>query len=180
MVLDMAAKGELINGALKPLRFLDCGSVGFFFVGIRQKDKKPVTIKFIKKNDVEYAQREYEMYSHMKAINKPGVEKYGITAVYYYATWKNFFVTAYTDLEETLANRIIFGSVETYDILLVMQQFVRTFFDHLTISNCLKIITISFHRSNNRNTCIAVELDMTILNWKIFLSEIAKVSYLVR
>lgn len=88
-------------------------------------DNKPVAIKFIKKKHAKYARKEYEMYSHMKAINKTGVEKYGIAAVYYYGKWKNFIVTAYTDLEETLAHRIKLDHVETYDILFVIQQFVR-------------------------------------------------------
>lgn len=94
---------------------------------MREEDKKPVAIKFIYKSNVEYAQREYEMYSYMKAINETNVQKYGITAVYYYDTWENFIVTAYPDLEETLAHRAEIGRVETYDILFVIQQFVRIF-----------------------------------------------------
>lgn len=127
IVLDTVASGELINGVLKPLRFLDCGDVGFVFHGITHKDKIPVAIKFIKKTDLEFAQREYEMYSYMKAINKTDVEKYGIASVYYYGRWKGFIVSAYTGLEDTLAHRIEIGRVETYDILFVIQQFVRSF-----------------------------------------------------
>lgn len=68
------------------------------------------------------------MYYHMRAINNTGVEKYGIPGVYYHGPFNDLIVTAYTNLEETLAHRKAFGGVSTYDILLVIKQFVRSTF----------------------------------------------------
>lgn len=93
---------------------------------MRLEDHKPVAIKFInEKINKDQAKREYEMYTYLNAVNQTEPETYGIPTVYYYGRWNGCIVTAYTELEETLAHRIENGFHSDYDILLLMQQFVR-------------------------------------------------------
>lgn len=94
-------------------------------LGLRVSDEKPVAIKFINKKNMVNAKREYEMYSYLNAIDNPNVEKYGISAVYYYGEWNDFIVTAFTELKETLDQRIESSGIHDEDILLLLRHFVR-------------------------------------------------------
>lgn len=91
---------------------------------MRLEDDKPVAIKFINKINRVQAKREYQMYSYLYAIDNATVEQYGVPSLYYYGEWANFIVTAYTELEETVAVRVHSGTYYNYDILLLIQQFV--------------------------------------------------------
>lgn len=51
-------------------------------------------MKFVKKEIEQEAKNEYEIYTYLKAINNPKVEKYGIATIYHYnENWNGYILT---------------------------------------------------------------------------------------
>lgn len=87
-------------------------------------EKMEVAMKFTHINDKNYAEKEYEIYSYLHAIDNPTVELYGIPSVYYYGTWGDFIMMGITLLDSGLKNAHRAGVLNEADLLIVCKEFV--------------------------------------------------------
>lgn len=83
-----------------------------------------VAMKFTHINEKQYAEKEYEIYSYLKAIDNPQVELYGIPSVYYYGTWDDYIIMAITLLDSGFKNSYMAGDLTEVDLLVVCKEFV--------------------------------------------------------
>lgn len=77
------------------------------------------------------AEREYEAYTYLGAINNANVEKYGIPAVYYYGKWEDYILMAITLLDSEYTARRFKRKLKDVDILILTREFVCKQFCHL-------------------------------------------------
>lgn len=80
----IAESGQEIDAKYKLVKFINEGTYGVVFKGIKLKGHVPVAIKFIKEKDIQQIEREYEILSYLDAIGKQTVENYGIPTAYEY------------------------------------------------------------------------------------------------
>lgn len=85
---------------------------------------KEIAMKFTSSQNEARAKKEYEMYTYLKAIDRPIVEKYGIPSVYYYGTWNDYIMMAITLLDEKFENRVRHGELNKVDLLIICREFV--------------------------------------------------------
>lgn len=70
------------------------------------------------------AEREYEMYTYLNAINNPNVERYGIPAVYYDGTWNDHVLMAITLLDTEFGRRRVGRGLNDVDVMILARDFV--------------------------------------------------------
>lgn len=82
-------------------------------------------MKFTPLKDGTNAEREYEAYTYLDAINNTDVEQYGIPAVYYYGTWDGYILMAITLLDSNYeGGRRIERKLNDIDIMILARDFV--------------------------------------------------------
>lgn len=108
-------------------------------------------MKFVKKEIKHEAKREYEIYTYLKAINNPKVEKYGIAAVYHYnENWNEYVLTVFSyfgggNLLNKGREKYFHHSIKYHhiNILIVLREFV-SFLRHPRIICRLYYLDLSF------------------------------------
>lgn len=61
------------------------------------RDKQAtVAMKFIRIDVLQAATREYEIYSYLKAVDNPKIERFGIPNVYYYNEWNGHMIMVFS------------------------------------------------------------------------------------
>lgn len=84
--------------------------------------RRDVAMKFTQ--DAYFAEREFEIYTYLNAINNTDVERYGIPAVYYFGTWHDHVLMAITLLDSKFNECHRSRSFTEADILLIAREFV--------------------------------------------------------
>lgn len=99
-------------------------------------DKIQVAMKFTHFKKKIYAEKEYEIYSYLYAIDNPEKERYGIPTVYYYGTWRCTVMMAISLLDSVFNKKHEIGNLNVLDALIICKEFVsRTAnFVHVWIS----------------------------------------------
>lgn len=108
--------GELIS-----LKLLTCSikrSTGTLLHPIR----RVVAMKFTR--DAYFAEREFEIYTYLNAINNTDIERFGIPAVYYFGTWHDHILMAITLLDSKFNECHRSRTLKEIDILIVAREFV--------------------------------------------------------
>lgn len=71
--------------------------------------------------------KEFAIFQHLRADVDPGVENFGIPAVYYHGKWKSFILCAITKLDETLEEIKRTKLILPMDIMILFRNFVSFF-----------------------------------------------------
>lgn len=86
-------------------------------------------------------EREYRMFTYLEAIERPEVEQFGITAVYYYGEFLDgtFIVMALSSLEHSLFTKANEGHFVKHPInsLILLKQFVSIDFYMYIVQNSI-------------------------------------------
>lgn len=70
------------------------------------------------------AEKEYEIYSYLNAINRTEIERMGIPSVYYFGEWDDYILIATTLLDSTFNKKFQAKDIDETDILIVCREFV--------------------------------------------------------
>lgn len=81
-------------------------------------------MKFTHFKRKQYAEKEYEIYSYLNAIENPKVEHHGIPSVYYYGTWRCTIMMAISLLDSEFNKKHETGNLNVLDALIVCKEFV--------------------------------------------------------
>lgn len=100
---------------------------------IKEGGHKKVAINFFTLKNAVELQREYEIFTYLKATDQKNVnvERFGIPAVYCYGHWDGFILIAITKLDEDLINVGNSNSKHfptSLDALILIRNFVSFFF----------------------------------------------------
>lgn len=81
-------------------------------------------MKFIPPRNREYAENEYSIYTCLEAINNPNVERYGVSAVYYYGSYRDYTMMAFTLLDKEF--NLVFNDFQfdIVDMFVTIREFV--------------------------------------------------------
>lgn len=110
--------------------------------GTMHPSGKEVAMKFTPSNRKARAQKEYEIYTYLDAIDNEICEQYGIPCVYYYAPWDDYIIMAITLLDEKFENRVRNGVLNEVDLLIICREFVSD-------NTCTLPTWLKFNNNNN-------------------------------
>lgn len=90
-----------------------------------------MAIKFGTRETILDCQREYEMYTYLKATDpkKQNVERFGIPVVYYYGRWEGLILIAITKFDKDLidVDNEDHAFENPKDVLILIRNFVSFF-----------------------------------------------------
>ncbi|XP_031630080.1 casein kinase I-like isoform X2 [Contarinia nasturtii] len=127
--LDKNKKDNTIDGLFKPVHHNDIGRGGYgrIFRGINLLNDDIVAMKFTNNTPKAKANsdREFEMYWYLDAVDKPSVEKYGISPIYYYNKWGPHILTVMSLFDCHLYKKSTEIATEPINTLILFRDFVR-------------------------------------------------------
>lgn len=83
-----------------------------------------VAMKFTSLKHGIAAEKEYEAYSYLNAINNTAVEQFGIPTVYFYGAWSDYVMLAITLMDLEYRKMCALRKLTDVDILIVAREFV--------------------------------------------------------
>lgn len=125
----MANKSETINNLIQLTKkgYLGRGAFGLSYKGKLKGNSTEYAIKITFPMHVANAQKEFEMYTYLHAINRSETETFGIPVIYYYGIWsinENLTVMAMTLLDPEFGKSMKKKDFEPLDILIIFREFV--------------------------------------------------------
>lgn len=83
-------------------------------------------MKFTPLNDEQFAIREYQIYTHLNAINNETVEVYGVPCVYYFGKATDYVLMATTLLDASSETIFKTKKIDVLDVLIMFREFVSS------------------------------------------------------
>lgn len=100
-------------------------SIQILFAGTLLKPiQMEVAMKFTPLKHGIAAEREYEAYSYLNAINNTAINNAGIPAVYFYGTWSDYVMLAITLMDSEYTDGRYLKTLKDIDILIIAREFV--------------------------------------------------------
>lgn len=161
----MVKKNESINNAIQLTKngYLGRGAYGLSYKGKLMGNPTEYAIKITFPMYLAYAQKEFDMYTYLRAVNRTETEAFGIPVIYYYEMWKveeNLAVLAMTLLDpefgssvkKTMENK----QFEPLDILIIFREFVSS--SRCDKSAMLNLESLHYHFQMNHWSFLFVEI----------------------
>lgn len=92
--------------------------------GTLKTSGRPVAIKFVTQEYQAEADEEFQIFRDLRAYKNSTVERFGLPVIYYYNRWRNFIVTAFTKLNESLEEINEVYYVLPMDAMILFRNFV--------------------------------------------------------
>lgn len=93
-------------------------------------DDTPVAMKFTPatKEEKSSADREFEIYWHLDAVDNNTVEQYGISPIFYYNKYKDYIMMVFLLFEENLYDRMEIIEAGPINSLILFRDFVSNYY----------------------------------------------------